>query len=436
LVERFTIGRDPELDRSLIAYDALASAAHAAMLCQIGVLTRDDLAALRDALREVAEQAKAGSFVIPFEDEDGHTALENHLTRSLGDLGRRIHTGRSRNDQVIAALRLYGRDRVLDLAEATVDLAHTLMALAEAHRDVVMPGYTHTRQAMASTVGFLFAAHAEGVVDNLSWLEQGYRHLNRSPLGSASGYGVALALDRPLVARLLAFDRVQQNTLAVQNDRGKSEHLLLALASAVLQDLSRLASDLIWFSSDELHFFRLADRVTTGSSIMPQKRNPDVLELIRGQAARLRGRQVEVCAIYGSLPSGYHRDLQLTKEPFLAGMDATYDSLRVMELVLSSLTVDREACRAALNRAIGATDEVYRRVAGGAAFRLAYKEVAADPVGSVQADPAEGWRGRQHLGAPGAWSLDSSRELLAVAQGWIRDARKQTSEVWDALLPP
>ncbi|MDX1501765.1 MAG: argininosuccinate lyase [Thermoanaerobaculia bacterium] len=420
-VLRLTVGRDPELDLRLVPQDCRASAAHAQMLASIGVLTADEAASLERELDEIAAEARAGRFAIALEEEDGHTAIENRLTRRLGEAGRKIHTGRSRNDQVIAALRLWGREAVLDQLEGVARVAARLLERAEEQRETTMPGYTHTRQAMPTTLGHLLAGWAEGLLDDVPWLDAAWAHLNRSPLGSASGFGVRLSLDRAAVARELGFAAVQESTGAVQNDRGKSEYLALAAAAATATDLGRLAGDLIWWSSDELGFVRLPADLTTGSSIMPQKRNPDVLELIRAGAARLRSRQAEVGAIYGPLPGGYHRDLQLTKEPFLEGMQSLIDMLRALAPVIERLEADHRRCREAVLPATRATDAVYRRVARGEAFRDAYRAVAADPAGSRGDD--EGWRERRHLGAPGALDLAPAHARLEAVLDSVRERR-------------
>ena len=450
-VARFTAGRDPEIDLALVPYDALASFAHATMLAEIGVLAGEDLPALRRELAAIAGEARAGRFTIEPADEDGHTAIENRLVARLGDVGRRIHTGRSRNDQVIAAIRLFARQALVDLLGESLTTAELLTDLAERHREVSVAGYSHARQAMPSTVGFLFAAHAEGLADAVPWLQTAYAHADRSPLGSAAGYGVPLPLDRRRVSDLLGFARPQGNGLAVQNDRGKTEWLVLGAALAPVLDVGRLAADLIWFSSDELGYLRLATAVTTGSSIMPQKRNPDVLELVRAGAARLRSRHGEIAAICGPLTSGYHRDLQLTKEPFLDGMRAARELVAAVQPVLATLTVDAERCRQAMRPTIAATDAVYRRVAQGEPFRAAYREVAADPEGAVagggtepadpagstdpagSADPADTWRLRTHLGAPGALDLDPVRQSLAAARAWRDEMAARLAAVWRLL---
>ena len=432
-VRRFTVGRDPELDLHLVPHDCLASAAHARMLGEIGVLEAAEVEALTAELAEAAADARAGRFAIAPEEEDGHTALENRLTARLGDAGRRIHTGRSRNDQVIAALRLWGREQVLGVLRGVLDNVELLIGLARQHREVAVPGYTHTRQGMTSTLGFLFAAHAEGLLDAVPWLTHAYRHVNRSPLGSASGYGVALPLDRRRVAELLRFNGVQENTLAVQNDRGKTEWLVLGAALAPVMDAGRLASDLIWFSSEELGFVRLSAEVTTGSSIMPQKRNPDVLELIRAASAKLRSRHAEIAAVFAPLSSGYHRDLQATKEPFLEGMVGAVDVLAALQPALSGLTVDRDRCRAAIKKATAATDEVYRRVAQGTPFRTAYREVGEDPEGAVSGDPAETWRLRTHLGAPGALDVEPLVARRQEAGRWLAGREGEVGAAWGVL---
>jgi argininosuccinate lyase len=432
-IERFTVGRDPELDLRLVAADALASAAHATMLRSIGILSQEELDGLLAELRRIAQEAREGTFQILAEHEDGHTAIENRLTEKLGDAGRRIHTGRSRNDQVIAAVRLWLREALLEQVGEALAVVGLLLDLAEEHRETSLPGYTHTRQAMPSTLGFLFAGYASNLLDDVPWLRTAFDHVDRCPLGSASGFGVALPLDRQQVCDLLCFREVQVNTLAVQNDRGKTEQLALGAALAVIQDLGRLAADLIWFSSDELRFVLLDEAVTTGSSIMPQKRNPDVLELIRAAAAKVRSRHGEIGAVVGSLGAGYHRDLQLTKEPCLEGMQTVTDTLAALQPVLATLKADRQRCRDAMERSIGATDAVYARVAQGEAFRTAYKEVAQDPAAAVGTDPAEAWRQRTHLGAPGALDLTPLRQSLAAAHAWREQEADRIRPSWRLL---
>lgn len=429
-VARLTVGNDPKLDERLVRFDALASAAHATMLAKIGVLEPGEVEGLLDELRAIEGEAAQGAFVIEPEQEDGHTAIENRLTERLGDAGRRIHTGRSRNDQVIACLRLWGREALLDLTERLLALVELLTQLATENAETSVPGYTHTRQAMPSTLGHFFAAYADTLLDHLPWIETAWSHLNRSPLGSASGFGVALPLDRELVGDLLGFDAVQRNTLAVQNDRGRTEAMVLGVAAAVTSDLGRLARDLIDASSESKGFVSLAPEVTTGSSIMPQKRNPDGFEIIRAAAPRGRHLAAQVEDIYGGLSAGYHRDLQLTKEPFLEGLVSATDCLTTMHPLLSALEVDAERCREAILPATAATDAVYDDVAGGVAFREAYQRVAKAPETAYPGDPSVSWRGRTHTGAPGDSSydyLDRGREAGTV---WVAARRRQLDQVW------
>ena len=429
-VARLTVGRDPELDRRLLAFDALASAAHATMLESIGVLGRDELQQLLGELRTIASEAEAGEFSIEPADEDGHTAIENRLTERLGDAGRRIHTGRSRNDQVIAALRLWAREALLDLAQELSAVAGKLTELATEHAATSVPGFTHTRQAMTTTLGHFFAAYAENLLDHQPWLECAWQHLDRSPLGSASGFGVALPLDRQLIGDLLGFGSVQRNTLAVQNDRGRTEALVLGVAAAATTDLGRLARDLISYSGEAYGFVALGPETTTGSSIMPQKRNPDPLEIIRAAATRCRHLAGQVADLYGGLGAGYHRDLQLTKEPFLEGMVLATDCLRTVQPVLASLVVDSDRCRDAILPATAATDAIYAQVEQGLPFRDAYRRVGKGPETAFAGDPTTSWQRRTHLGAPGDSDFDYLSQRRATGDRWLAARRQEVSAVW------
>jgi argininosuccinate lyase len=413
-VLRLTTDRDPELDLHLVPWDCIGSAAHARMLESIGILTEAERAEIERELQQIAVDVQSGTFTIEREQEDGHTAIENRLTERLGDTGRKIHTGRSRNDQVLVALRLWGRDKTLEQLGGLLAIAEQLLNLADEHAETSFPGHTHTRQAMPTTLGHHFGAWAENLLDNVPWLQTSFDHLNRSPSGSASGFGVGLPLDRQMVSDLLGFAVPQANSLAIQNDRGKSEYLALGAAATAATDLGRLSADLLWFSSDELAFLGLSESVTTGSSLMPQKRNPDALELIRARAAQLRGLQAEVGNVYGGLTAGYHRDLQLTKEPFLRGMQSLVDMLATLAPVLESLEVDRDRCRAAVLPSSGATDVALAAAAKGTPFRKAYLE--SESTGS---EVSELWRGRTHLGAPGDTDLGGLRQAHIDGALWL-----------------
>lgn len=429
-VEKLTVGDDPRLDVALVPFDALGSVAHAVMLSEIGLLTEAECRQLCTGLWRIAQEASAGDFAIDPSQEDCHTAIEQRLTAEFGDAGRRIHTGRSRNDQVLAAIRLWAREQLVALGEQVLELVEALRLRADEFKDVSLPGYTHTRQAMPATLGFYLAAHAEGLLDDLRWLETAFAHVNRSPLGSAAGFGVALPLDRARVAHLLAFDGVQNNTLAVQNDRGKSEALVLAVVAATATDLGRLASDLIWFSSDELGYVQLSPQVTTGSSLMPQKRNPDVLEIVRASATRLRSLQHEVANIYGALPSGYHRDLQLTKRPLLEGMRSLSDLLGAMTAVIESCAADPERARTAIKPETAATDALCADIRDGTPFRTAYRRIAEAPGQAYRGEVSESWRERLHAGSPAQPNLDEIVERAKKEADALRERKARLTAVW------
>lgn len=408
-VLELTVSDDPELDRELLPYDCLASAAHARMLERIGLLDAQDLGRLIASLGDAYALARDRRFPITREQEDGHTALEAFLVEKTGEAGRRIHTGRSRNDQVIAALRLLVRERLGVVAASSLTVAESLIHRGSQHRATLMPGYTHTRQAMPSTVSHLLWATAEGLLRDQDCLLPALAWADRGALGSASGYGVPLPLDRVGCALDLGLSDLDHNALFVQNTRGKLEALVLFGLHQLALTLARLASDLIWFSSEAFGFFRLPTGLTTGSSIMPQKRNPDGLELVRALPAGLLARYIEATAVLQGLGSGYHRDLQTTKGPLLWGLHRMAAALTVMDRVVTGLVVDQGACQRALDPAILATDQALALVRDGKPFREAYRTVKQ---GHAPAVPLEAVLGlREHAGAPGQ---DEAPRLLAL----------------------
>jgi argininosuccinate lyase len=414
----FTVGDDPELDRRLLAFDCLATAAHARMLAAIGVLGAEEAAALDRALREAYAQAVVGTLAIRPEQEDCHTALEEWLTARAGDAGRKVHTGRSRNDQVIAALRLYAREGLLQAADGVREAVEALLRRADEHRLTAMPGYTHTRQAMPSTLGQRFAAAAEGLIADLETMQPALEAASRGALGSASGYGVPLPLDRAMTARLLGLEGLDLNSLQVQDTRGRLEARALFGLHQVTLTLARLATDLIWWSSEAFGFVRLPDELTTGSSIMPNKRNPDVLELVRALPAAMGARYSEVTALLPGLGAGYHRDLQRTKGPLVRGLEEARAGLAVMALAVERLEVDVAACARALTPGIFATDAAYALVRRGVPFREAYQRVKAQGAGQV--DAAAALAGRTHAGAPGTEQVPALRARLEAGTERLR----------------
>ena len=426
LIERFTVGDDYRLDSALVAADCVASLAHATMLAAIDVLTAGDLEDLRGGLLAALEQAEAGTFVIERADEDGHTALERFLTRHTA-AGARIHTGRSRNDQVMAALRLYGRDALAALQGLVLDLVDALLGFAAEHELCSMPGRTHTQIAMPSTLGLWAAAFAEELLDDLALLDTCYRLTNRSPLGSAAGYGAPLPLDREQVAALLGCDGPVHNVLAAANSRGKLEAVTLDALDQVAMSLSRLAQDLILFSLPELGYVALPVELCTGSSIMPHKRNPDGLELVRARAATVSGLAGAVKGIVRNLPSGYHRDLQETKRPYLQALETVAGQLSVMRLTVDRLQVHEEALARALTPELFATDGAFALVQGGMAFRDAYRAAAGATGGAAGAGVAGSAPDRGDLraqAAASAWRTGAGSE----GDGQERDGLRAQAE--------
>ncbi len=375
-IETFTVGNDYILDFKLVPYDCLASQAHAKMLAKIGILTEEESARLVLELDKIAEQAKAGIFKILPEQEDCHTAIENRLVEKLGELGKKIHTARSRNDQVLTALRLYYKDALESCQESVTALSTSIERFVQKYGQIALPGYTHTRKAMPSSITMWGGAFVAAMQDNLSLVDASMNMIDQCPLGTAAGYGVPLEIDREFTASELGFGRVQENPVYAQLSRGKLEATMLHTQSQIMLDLNRFASDLIFFSMPEIGYFSLPTDLCTGSSIMPQKQNPDVLELVRAKYHSVFACEMQLRTTTANLISGYHRDLQLTKEPTMKGLEITNSSLAIVTLVFERLSVDETKCKEGLTEEVFATEEVYRLVAEGAPFREAYRRVA------------------------------------------------------------
>jgi argininosuccinate lyase len=371
----YTAGEDHLLDDRLVPYDVRASIAHAEMLAAQGLLAADDLTAIRDGLETLAAEHAAGAFRVELEDEDVHTALESRLTTRIGAAGARLHAGRSRNDQVVAALRLYLKDEIVSLAAGARQVAAALDALAERERETPLPGYTHLQPAMPSSVPLWAGGFAAEIRDDALGIEAAGRRADKNPLGSAAGYGVPLLpIDREATRARLGFAQVHEPVTAVQLSRGKAEAHLLFEIVLLMQDLGRLAADLVLFAMRELGFVSLPAAMTTGSSIMPQKRNPDVFELVRGRSATAQACLLEALAIGAKLPSGYHRDLQLLKAPLFRGIDLAADTLEVMAVAIPEIRFHSE--RIKLAPELFAAEEAYRLVLEeGIPFREAYRRV-------------------------------------------------------------
>jgi argininosuccinate lyase len=433
-IERFTVGEDHLLDRDLVRADVLGSAAHATMLAKVGVLTVKDRERLLKGLRQVLADFAAGKFSIRPEEEDVHTAVEEYLTQKLGDLGKKLHTGRSRNDQVLLDLRLYGKERLHTLAERLIALARALAAFAKANEFVPMPGRTHMQIAMPSSLGLWAGAWAEAMLDDLELVKAAHTLTDQSPLGSGAAYGSALPLDRPLVARLLGFAKVQNNVLYCANSRGKAELATLQACTQIMVDLSRVATDLVIGSMPEFGYFHIPKELCTGSSMMPQKRNPCGLELVRARAAAVLGYEQAVAGILRALPSGYNRDFQETKGPLMRGVDTTIASLSVMRLSIERLEVVEENLRKGFTPEIYATDRALELVLEGKPFRDAYREVAAT-LGSLAArDPVANLKSKRLQGGPGNLGLATLAKRSDAAEKWLNSVRGPFQMALKSLL--
>jgi argininosuccinate lyase len=377
-IENFTVGNDYILDQKLVKYDCVASIAHAKMLAKMKLISQAESVKLVNALNDIIRLDSSGKFRIKKDDEDCHTAIENFLVKKLGETGKKIHTARSRNDQVLTALRLYCKDEIANVVTAADELAKSLKAFRAKFGDVEMPGYTHTRKAMPSSAGLWAGAFIDALDDDKKLLLSIADITDQSPLGTAAGYGAPVAIDRAMTARLLGFGKVQENPIYAQNSRGKFESSILHGLGQVMFDLNKMACDIILFSMPEFGYFDLPPEVCTGSSIMPQKKNPDVLELVRAKYHQVISCEFKVKNISGDLISGYNRDLQLTKEPLFRGFDITSESLAVMSVVVNKMRVNAQNCKKAMTRELYATQKAYDLVKKGVPFRDAYKQVSKE----------------------------------------------------------
>jgi argininosuccinate lyase len=373
----FTVGEDFQLDLRLVKYDCFASQAHARMLNKIGVLTEKETESLTRGLSEIIELVEKKKFKISPQQEDCHTAIEEYLTDKYGEVGKKIHLGRSRNDQVLTALRLYEKEMLTRLKEALSEFREVLGKVIQACGKIPIPGYTHMRKAMPATIGMWLGSFDEAVVDDLRILETVFKVIDQSPLGTAAGFGTSVyRLDRRMTAKELGFSSVQKNPLYAQFSRGKFETYIMALFSGVMLTLNKLATDLLIFSMDEFAFVDLPEAFCTGSSVMPHKKNPDVLELIRANYSVVLGEEFKVKSLVANLMSGYNRDMQLTKDPLFNAYDKTLTCVDMMNLILPGLQIDEEKCIAALTEDLFATEEAYLLVKKGMPFRDAYRKVA------------------------------------------------------------
>ncbi len=413
VVERYTIGDDYKSDTVFMPYDIAASRVHVKGLTRIGILTEKEAEQLVQGLDELHQKWDAGTIVITPEDEDCHTVIERYLTDTLGVVGKKIHTGRSRNDQILVAVRLYMKDMLGGVKNKSTGLARSVLSFARRHERIPLPGYSHTQQAMLSSVGHYFCSYLESLLDDCDFIEAVFRHIDKNPLGSAAGFGVALPLDREYTARELGFSKVQINSLYCQSSRGKYEALYLQAFSSLMQTLGKIASDMILFTSREFDFFSVDDRCVTGSSIMPQKRNLDCMELVRGNSAIIRGFHATVIDLASHLTSGYHRDLQLMKKLLIESTTIAFESIAVMEIFISSLSPNTEHIGKVIKKDIFSAD-IATAIATqeGMAFRDAYR-IACARLEETAIDPQENISSKISLGAPGNLAFDRYEERLS-----------------------
>ncbi len=386
-IERFTIGRDRELDLLLAESDVVGSMAHITMLESIGLLTADELTTLLAALRDILSEIRDGQFTIEEGVEDVHSEVELLLTRRLGDIGKKIHSGRSRNDQVLLDLKLWTRQQLRDIVQLVKNLFDELQRQSERHKDVLMPGYTHLQVAMPSSFGLWFGAYAESLADDMLFLQAAYRLVNRNPLGSAAGYGSSFPLNRQMTTDLLGFDTMDYNVVYAQMGRGKMERNVAFALASVAGTIAKLAFDACLFNSQNFAFVKLPAECTTGSSIMPHKKNPDVFELTRAKCNKLQALPQQVTLIMNNLPSGYFRDLQVLKEVFLPAFEELKDCLTMTAYIIPRIEVNEHILDDPRYDLMFSVEEVNRLAANGVPFRDAYRNVGLDiEAGKFQPD--------------------------------------------------
>ena len=377
-IERFTVGRDREMDLYLAEHDVMGSMAHITMLQSIGLLTADELQQLLSELRHIHAEIKAGNFVIEEGIEDVHSQVELMLTRRLGDMGKKIHSGRSRNDQVLVDLKLFTRRQLQLVAEDVRTLFQELIQQSERYKHVLMPGYTHLQVAMPSSFGLWFGAYAESLVDDMLFLQAAFRMTNRNPLGSAAGYGSSFPLNRTMTTQLLGFESMDYNVVYAQMGRGKMERNVAFAVASIAGTIAKLAFDACMFNSQNFAFVKLPNECTTGSSIMPHKKNPDVFELTRAKCNKLQALPTQVTLIMNNLPCGYFRDLQIIKEVFLPAFEELRDCLQMTAYIINKIKVNEHILDDPRYDLMFSVEEVNRLATEGMPFRDAYKKVGLD----------------------------------------------------------
>ncbi|MFD2574413.1 argininosuccinate lyase [Spirosoma soli] len=412
-IERFTVGRDREMDLYLAPFDVLGNLAHAQMLETIGLLTNDELTALETELKTIYQQILAGEFIIEEGVEDVHSQVELMLTRALGDTGKKIHAGRSRNDQVLVDLKLFTRDQLWHVAEAVQQVFDRLINRSEQHKNDLLPGYTHLQIAMPSSFGLWFGAYAEALADDMLTLQTAYRLANRNPLGSGAGYGSSFPLNRTLTTELLGFEGMNVNVVYAQMSRGKTEQTALTAIAAIAATISRMAMDICLYNSQNFGFLTLPDALTTGSSIMPHKKNPDVAELLRAKTNRLKALPMEVTLVMSNLPSGYHRDMQILKEILMPAFDEILDCLSITDFMLEHLQVKPNLLDDPKYDLLFSVERVNELVLQGVPFREAYRTIGKEIAEHTYQPPRD--LHHSHEGSLGNLGNDLIRQQMNQA---------------------
>lgn len=415
-VENFTVGNDRVLDRKLARYDVMGSKAHIRMLESIGLLSSSELEELTAALDEIAATIEAGTFVLEDDVEDIHSQVELLLTRKLGDVGKKIHSGRSRNDQVLVDVKLFLKDELLAVRKEVLDLFSTLQSLSEKYKDVLMPGYTHAQIAMPSSFGMWFGAYAEALVNDMYMIEGAYNVVNRNPLGSAAGYGNSFPLDREMTTRLLGFASPDYNSVAAQLSRGKSERCVASAIGSIALTLNKFAADCCQYMCPNFGFIHFPDNLTTGSSIMPHKKNPDVWEMVRGKCNMILSTENEISMLCSNMPHGYHREYQLLKDILFPALELMHDCIQMTDYMLGYIEINEHILDNPLYQHLFTVEEVNRRVLEGKPFRDAYREVGiAVNEGRFKFD---GQIHHTHIGSIGNLCNAQVADLMMKAAEW------------------
>ncbi len=375
-VESFTVGNDYKLDIDLVPYDCKASKAHVKMLGKLGYLNNNEVNKLIKTLNQIIDVHKKGDFKINLSQEDCHTAIEDYLINELGELGKKVHMARSRNDQVLTALRLYYKNKLFDIKTLMKIWIKAISQLAKVNKNIQFPGYTHMQKAMPSSISLWASAYKEAMKNDMKILDSVFELVNQSPLGSAAGYGLPIKIDRQMTSKEMGFSSVQENPIHCQLSRGKDETILISGLSQILLTINRLSSDIIQFSMEELGYISLPEELCTGSSIMPQKKNPDVLELLRGKYHILIGYETQIKTLVANLISGYNRDIQLSKEPIMQAFKLTEECLIISAYIIKRICINKDKCKTAMTDELFSTEKAYKLVKEGFSFREAYKKVA------------------------------------------------------------